>query len=1066
MTVQHIRVVVIVNSEDDTSVIVSELQRGGYEVIHEQVDNAADLDKALRISDWDIVLSDFTLPSFDAIEALGIVRAYDQDMPFIVITDTIEDEVAVSVMKAGASDLFATRKLALLVPAVEREIRDAQHRRQRRLAEMELRLAEERFAATFHASPIGIVITRMSDGRVIDANDEFLRLSGYSREQLIGKNGDEVKLWVNDAQRQEIADRLQNHEAVRSVEVDFRRGSGETGVALLSTAQIELDGHTCVLSMVYDITERKRAQQEVSFQAELLNRVGQAVVATDLQGGIIYWNRAAEQLYGWTFDEVRSHDITEIVGSEAPMMATEAIMKQIETGDVWRGELLVRRKDGSAVPTLVTSAPVYDRAGRPSGFVGVSTDISQLKSIESALTESERFARATVDALTANIAILDETGRIVAVNQPWIDFAINNGSRDENAYLGANYLDVCERPTRRGSESVGKAAADGIRAVIAGEREVFTLEYDCHSPIKRRWFSVHVTRFRGEGPVRVVVAHEDITQSRESAERLRLLHEIGTSLTTVGVNDPQLLYTILYEQVARRMFDAPHFVIAQYNTETETIICEFAIVDNEVTDPTLFPPRKMGTGPIAESIRQRRTVIDNPAEAHIAAHNDPSALIGDERIPQSGIYIPLITGDRIYGVMTMQHYDANVFGEEDVSLIATIAGQAATALENAYLYRTVQSYAGTLEQRVRDRTAELERAKNWVESILSSTSDVIVLADRQGVLIQANSAFEQQFQYESDELINRSLENIMARSSGPALIDAIKTAIETGQTVDLDSICVRQDGSLFEAELSITSLTSDSGDEPNVVCVIHDVTRHKQIEMSLRASLEKEKELNELKTRFSSMVSHEFRTPLSVILSSAGLLRLYAERLSEERRLAKLIGIEYQVHRMVNMLDNILSLSRAESIELDVTREKVELDDLCREITREIQQTTAAHDISLVLTGQPYPVELDPDLIGDVIRNLLSNAVKYTPNGGVIHVQCDFADGSVLLKVTDRGMGIPEEDQRHVFDAFHRAKNVRDVSGTGLGLAIVKNAVEAHGGTVHLESKIGVGTTFTVTLPA
>src|SRR5690606_32112976 len=222
-----------------------------------------------------------------------------------------------------------------------------------------------------------------------------------------------------------------------------------------------------------------------------------------------------------------------------------------------------------------------------------------------------------------------------------------------------------------------------------------------------------------------------------------------------------------------------------------------------------------------------------------------------------------------------------------------------------------------------------------------------------------------------------------------------------------------------------------------------NVTHHKQIETSLRNALQKEKDLNELKLRFSSMVSHEFRTPLSVILSSAGLLKTYADRLPEDRKQMKLNDIENQVHRLVNMLDDILSLSRAESIDVEVTKQLVDLDTICRDIVTEIQQVTTAHTIMTTVTGESHPVELDPNLIADVLRNLLSNAVKYSPAGGSIHLRCHYeSNDQITLQIADEGLGIPEEDLQRLFEAFHRAKNVRDISGTGLGLAIVKSAVE------------------------
>ncbi len=935
-----LHVLILEDSEDDAFLLIREMRRGGYEVQYERVDKAEALHLALQYQPWDLILSDYTMPNLNALKALTIVKGYDEEIPFIIVSGTINEETAVAAMKAGASDFFSKSRLALLLPAVERELRDAEHRRQRKLAE-----------------------------------------------------------------------------------------------------------------------------QEVNFQSRLLNMVGQAIIATDLEGHIIYWNRAAEQLYGWPSDEVRSLKVTDITPHALSQPEAEELMTQLRRGETWQGEFLVQRKDGTSFPALVANAPIHDDNGQLSGIIGISSDISHLKSVETALRESERFARATVDALAANIAILDETGQIIAVNQSWINFARENDSPDEQAYLGANYLDVCHRADTKYFPEASEVAV-GIQAIMSGEQIMFTLEYACHSPTEQRWFTLSVTRFHGDGPLRVVVAHKNITERRESTERLRMLYEVSKNLSSAIVDDASQLYTILYEQLAKNLFQAPCFIIAQYHAEEQQATCEFAIIDHEIADPASLPPFKLGVGPISTVIRDWEILIANPAD-ETGQPNRTERIIhsADGRLPQSGIYIPLIAGDKIYGVLIMQHYEANVFDEKDVTLVATIAGQIATVLENAHLYRTIRSHVDNLERRVQERTSELQHARDRVELILSSTSDVIILADQKGNLIQANAAFKQQFQYDPDALFRKSLTALMVKSFASAFTDAVQTAITSRQTTPFEAVCIRQDKTLFEAEMAITPLSYQGKDESSVVCVIHNVTHHKQIETSLRSALEKEKELNELKLRFSSMVSHEFRTPLSVILSSAGLLKAYSDRLPPERKEAKLFDIENQVHRLVSMLDKILALSRAESIAVEMNRKPTDLTVMCQEIVTEIQQTTTSHTIEISVSGENRLLALDPDLMGDVIRNLLTNAVKYSPAGGSVQLRLTYEAEYVTLQVTDSGIGVPEEDLGRLFETFHRAKNVRDISGTGLGLAIVKSAVLAHNGTVSVDSKLGVGTTFTIVLP-
>jgi signal transduction histidine kinase len=251
----------------------------------------------------------------------------------------------------------------------------------------------------------------------------------------------------------------------------------------------------------------------------------------------------------------------------------------------------------------------------------------------------------------------------------------------------------------------------------------------------------------------------------------------------------------------------------------------------------------------------------------------------------------------------------------------------------------------------------------------------------------------------------------------------------------------------------------------DVVCGLRDITERKQMEQGLRAALEEERELSELKSRFSSMVSHEFRTPLAIILSSVGLLQRYNNRMVDEKRLEHLQQIQTQVGHLAGLLDDVLTLSRAEALGIAITGEIVDLESFCLEIVGEIQQTTQKHQLHYTVAGKNHPILIDTKLLRQAITNLLSNAVKYSPQGGTVTLNLIYENKEVVIICKDTGIGIPEADQKRLFEVFHRARNVGTIPGTGLGLPIVKRAVEAHGGTVTVESEVGTGTTFIIRMP-
>lgn len=238
-----------------------------------------------------------------------------------------------------------------------------------------------------------------------------------------------------------------------------------------------------------------------------------------------------------------------------------------------------------------------------------------------------------------------------------------------------------------------------------------------------------------------------------------------------------------------------------------------------------------------------------------------------------------------------------------------------------------------------------------------------------------------------------------------------------------------------------------------------------QAEEDLRNALEKEKQLNELKTRFVSMTSHEFRTPLTSILSSAELLENYGHKWNEEKKIQYLQRIQNSVKNMTQLMNDVLLLGKAESGNLECKPTQLNLEQFCREIVEELQLTTTSHAIVFQPQNLPSTVSLDEKLLRHILTNLLSNAIKYSPKSDRVDFEVLYQSQTVIFRIVDYGIGIPDDEQEQLFSSFHRARNVGSISGTGLGLAIVKKAVDVQGGQIEVHSQEGVGTTFTVTLP-
>ncbi len=236
--------------------------------------------------------------------------------------------------------------------------------------------------------------------------------------------------------------------------------------------------------------------------------------------------------------------------------------------------------------------------------------------------------------------------------------------------------------------------------------------------------------------------------------------------------------------------------------------------------------------------------------------------------------------------------------------------------------------------------------------------------------------------------------------------------------------------------------------------------------MELRKALEKERELNDLKTRFVSMASHEFRTPLTTIVSSTEILQRYTDRMDPDQKQKHFDKVQSASHHMTQLLDDVLLLGRSEAGQLQFDPAPLDLTQFAHEAIEQAQVTAPESlHFDTQIQGVCGDLLLDEKLLRHVLTNLLSNAVKYSPAGGTVHFAMECNEAEVTFRVEDEGIGIPEKDQMHLFEPFHRADNVDTIQGTGLGLAIAKRAVDRHGGTISFESTVGKGTVFTVVIP-
>lgn len=406
-------------------------------------------------------------------------------------------------------------------------------------------------------------------------------------------------------------------------------------------------------------------------------------------------------------------------------------------------------------------------------------------------------------------------------------------------------------------------------------------------------------------------------------------------------------------------------------------------------------------------------------------------------------------------------------------------------------------------------------------SVFETVIDAIIIIDHRGIIVRVNQAGAALFGYDQDELLGRNVSMVMPEPDRSKHDTYIERHIQTGEAkiigIGREVTARRKDGSLFPVRLAVSKVKVD--DNWYFTGILHDLSeikeaQHKILELNqeleqkvqerttelsevvnrlldtnhklkfeieerakaelallhneteLKHALEKEKELNELKTRFVSMASHEFRTPLSTILSSASLINKYTDSEQQIKREKHISKIKNSVAHLTNLLNDFLSISKIEEGKLRLQLENIEINAFCQDIIEEIGlNVKPGQRITCELLPQPTVFKLDKTMIRTILYNLLSNASKYSGESTLITLQLKQINGGLEIGVLDEGIGIPDADQKHLFDRFFRASNAGSIQGTGLGLHIVRRYVDLIHGNITFTSREFKGSAFYVKLP-
>ncbi|MEG3846807.1 ATP-binding protein [Microcoleus sp. herbarium19] len=363
----------------------------------------------------------------------------------------------------------------------------------------------------------------------------------------------------------------------------------------------------------------------------------------------------------------------------------------------------------------------------------------------------------------------------------------------------------------------------------------------------------------------------------------------------------------------------------------------------------------------------------------------------------------------------------------------------------------------------------LRESERRFRAIFDSSFQLTKLLTPEGIVLEVNETALNFAELRSEDIVGRPIWEQPIWELSPNAKAQLKAGLAkagTGEFFRSEMDLLGNSGQIVTVDLSLKPVKNETGQVLLLIAEARDISDRKRAEAEILKALAREKELSELRAKFVTMVSHEFRTPLTTIQFSAGLLQDYSSQWSEDKKSTHFVRIQLAVKRMTELLEDILVIGKIEANTLQFQPVSLNLEKFCRQLVEEQQLNDSnQHPIAFKSEGGNCDAQMDEKLLRQMLGNILSNAIKYSPSGSAVSLHLKCQDREAIFQVEDRGIGIPQADLERILETFYRATNVGTISGTGLGLAIVKRAVELHGGQLAIESQEGSGTIFTITLP-
>lgn len=913
------------------------------------------------------------------------------------------------------------------------------------------------------------------------ANRAYLHMSGYmSLEEL--RQVPREKLYANPADRGRLLELLNRNGLFRNEEVEYLRRDGKHWWGLTNSIAVRDESTGQVLyhvGSVADITERKQAADEIrKLNASLEQRIAartaeltasearlrtivdhapEAIVVFDGDTArFLSSNVHAQELYGCTAEELIRLGPADVSPEFQPdgRRSSDAARDWIDqaiAGKTPIFEWLHQHRSGRLVPTEVRLVRL---PGDGKNLLrGSIIDNTEHKRIEASLRQRGEQMQKHRDVLL-KLARSDKSDFDQALR------AITASAANTMEIARVSYWSLQENDATLVCELLHRHATRSADEQFKGTR--------LSAPESPAYFAALATK-------RPIAASDVLTHPATSGLIENYLKPLGiTSLLDVPVwVRGEVVGVICHEHIGpAREWSAEEIdfasslaaMVSLALEESHRARSESLLRESEEKFKALFALSPLG---MARASWDGRFLQVNESFARIIGRQPAEVLTLSYWDVTPREYLPLeesilqtlkVTGR--FGPIEKEYLHKN--------------GQRVPIVINGMLLKTrsgADEIWGIAEDITYRKLAEaaLRESEEKFRALFEASSQGVMLHDEHQYL-EVNPAIIQMLGYDSaSELIglhpSKTSPPIQPNGDDTAALAQryIQECLTRGH-VRFEWVARRKSGEDIPVEVILTRI--QWGGKQIIQAAVNDISHRKKAEAELLKSLAREKELGQLKSNFVSMVSHEFRTPLGVIMSSAEILDNYLDQLEPEDRREQLLSIRKNTRRMADLMEEVLLLGMVEAGRLNFQPAPLDLPCFCRRLVEELQSATNNKcPVQISAPTDAQKAFADERLLQHVFTNLLANAVKYSPAGGTVHSDIERAGDTAICRIRDHGMGIPETDLEQLFNAFHRGRNAGQIPGTGLGLTIVKRCVELHRGKIKVESAVGRGTTVTVRLP-